>query len=165
MQDQSLSGDIFLPDDVIDALTSAMREISSRENWIPPGQGALVRLVPRAIRILSAAAHSLPEGVFARKTIRQNTLRIMAYARADIRLGALLELAIHNEVALRDILCGSVDAAYEPYRYNMIIALGIFARHGLVAGVTSPERLDRVSSANEHAAALRKKRIDGGHNG
>ncbi len=161
MLDQSIQGDIHLPDDVIDALISAAREVGARETWLPASQGILVRIVPRAIRILHAAALTLPEKKFERRTIRQNTLRVLAYARADIRLGALFELAVEAPEALRDLLGGDVDQEYEPYRYNMIVTLGIFARHGLVHGVTRPDRMKRVSHAMNRARDMRKNRLDG----
>ena len=161
MLDRSIRGDVHLPDDVIDALVSAAREVGARETWLPPGQGVLVRIVPRAIRILHAAALTLPEKKFERRTIRQNTLRVLAYARADIRLGALFELAVEAPEALRDLLGGDLDQEYEPYRYNMIVTLGIFARHGLVHGVTRPDRLERVGRAMTRARDMRKNNIEG----
>lgn len=159
MQEDTLLETMHLSDDVIDALTSAAQEVGASETWLPARQGILVLLVPRVLRIVHAAVLTLPPAVLSRRTIRQNALRVLAYTRADVRLGALFEMADRSPDALRDILSGDVDQEYEPYRYNLIVLLGVFARHGLINGVTRADRLERVDKAMSRARDIHKDRI------
>lgn len=157
MQEFISPEDLQLPDDVVDALMSAAREVNKIETWLPKGQGTLIRVIPRAMRILNAALTSLPEKVIERKTIRQNTLHILSYARADIRLMTIFDLGLHAPESLFDLLSGEIDPEYVPHRYNLVTTLGFFARHGLINGVTSPERVARVDRAMRRARDMHKK--------
>ena len=148
--------DLHLPDDVVDALISTAREMEPIETWLPKSQGVLMHIVPRAIRILNAALTSFPERLLERRTIRQNTLHILSYARADIRLMTIFDLSVNAPEALHDLLSGEIDPEYVVHRYNLVTALGFFARHGLINGVTHPDRVQRTQSAIMRARRMRK---------
>lgn len=154
--DETPQDDLNLPDDVVDALVSTAREADLMETWVPKRQGIILRVVPRALRLLSVAISSLPESVMERKTIRQNTLHILSYARADIRLKTLFDMGINTPEILHDLLSGDIDPEYVPHRYNIITSLGIFARHGLINGITSPERVIRADRAMRRSKQFHK---------
>lgn len=150
----SMTDDLQLPDDVVDALMSAARESNAIETWLPKRQGVLLRIIPRMLRILDAALSSLPEKVIERKMIRQNALHILSYARADIRLMTIFDLGLNSPEALYDLLSGEIDPEYVPHRYNLVTSLALFARHGLVSSITNPERVVRADKALKKARHL-----------
>lgn len=155
MRKQSATDDMHLPEEVIAALQSAAEDVRMSETWIPEQQGLLSGLVPRAVRLVISSIDHLPPQAMPRRMIRQNTLRFLSYVRADLRLGTLLELAMDAPDALRDLLAGEIDEEYEPYRYNIHVLAGLFARHGLIQGVLRPDRLKRVDAAMVQAQGIR----------
>lgn len=155
MHQSSAIDDMHLPDEVIHALRSAADDVQTSETWIPERQGLLAGLLPRAIRLVINAIDHLPPEAMPRRMIRQNTLRFLSYVRADLRLGTLLELAMEAPDALRDLLAGDIDEEYAPYRYNIHVLAGLFARHGLVQGILRTDRLKRVDGAMLQARAIR----------
>lgn len=154
--------DLDLPEDIIDALVSAAQEVNAIETWLPPRQGVIARVVPRAIRLLNAALIYLPEKLIERRTIRQNVLHMLAYTRADIRLMTIFDIALNSPEALHDLISGPIDPEYAPHRYNLVTTLGIFARHGLISGIANPKRIDRAERAIEKARRLRKNLVSEG---
>lgn len=144
-----------LPDEIVDAILSAARETETRETWLPENRGVFLRVMPRLVGVAHRATRTLPEDAAARKMIRQNTLRILAYTRPDLRLATLMDLALRDPETLRDLMCFRIDGEYEPYRYNIITSLGIFSRHGLLKAVTTPDRIERVSGAFMRARSMR----------
>lgn len=148
--------------EVLDSLQSAADEVKRRETWLPPGRGVLMHVIPRLIRLAHATAANLPEKTFVRKTIRQNTLRALAYASPDTRLATLFDLALTAKDTLSDLLIGPIDPEYEPYRYNIITTIGIFARHGLIRTVSDPARVRRVEAAFIEAGRIQADQKDKG---
>lgn len=145
MNDSTVSGQ--LPETVVDSILTASQEIGERETWVPKNHGLIPALVPRLITLMVSASRRLdPEGAPAR-LVRQNTLRVMAYLEADIRITLLLDLARRAPGVVDDLFAGDIDDAYEPYRYNLFTTLGVFARHGLIREVFTPSRIATVREA------------------
>lgn len=136
-----------LPETVVTALISASDEISERETWVASRRSGAAAAVPRIISIVMAAQGMLRRDSSVRGYVRQNTLRVMAYLPADLRLGALVHLASSNPEALDDIFSGPISKDFEIYRFNVISTLGCFARHGLVEEVFSRENIEEVGRA------------------
>lgn len=134
-----------LPETVVTALISASDEVGQHETWTAPRRGGATAVVPRIISIISASRNTIGSDSKMGLFVRQNTLRILAYLPADLRLSALIDLASRNPEALDDIICGKINPSFESYRYNIISSLGVFARHGLVEEVFTQERVERVS--------------------
>lgn len=148
--------------EVLDSLQSAADEVQRRETWLPPGRGVLMHVIPRLIRLAHAAGANLPEKVFVRRTIRQNTLRALAYAPPDTRLATLFDLALTAKPTLSDLLIGPIDPEYEPYRYNIVTTIGIFARHGLIRAISDPVRVRKVEAAFVEARKILTDQTDKG---
>ncbi|MCE6959693.1 hypothetical protein LAZ40_11750 [Cereibacter sphaeroides] len=136
-----------LPETVIDSIMTASSELSARETWVPRNHGFIPVLVPRLIALMVGASRRLdPDGLAARM-VRQNALRVLAYLEADVRLTLLLDLARRAPAVIDDLFAGPIDDPYEPYRYNIFASLGIFARHGLIREIFTPERIASVRQA------------------
>lgn len=136
-----------LPETVVTALISASDEISQRETWAAPRRGGAAAAVPRIISIVMAAQGMIRPGSSVRTYVRQNSLRVLAYLPADLRLGALIDMASRNPEALDDIFSGKISQEFEVYRYNVISTLGVFARHGLVEEVFTRENIEAVGQS------------------
>lgn len=144
-----------LPPTVASALVTASQEISASEKWVPARRGALGSTVPRLMSVIFAINAMVGPDRPARRKIRETSLRLLAYLPADLRFGAILEVAVRDPDVLDDLLSGSISSDHEVYRYNIFLALGVFARHGLVEEVFSMDRLDRVGRIVERT---KKKR-------
>ncbi|WP_411840052.1 hypothetical protein [Paracoccus sp. ME4] len=133
-----------LPETVVTALISASDEVSRNESWTAPRRGGASAVVPRVMSVIAAAQAGLRDGP-ARSFVRQNSLRILAYLPADLRLSALIEMASKHPEAIDDLFTGKITKPFEVYRYNIISSLGVFARHGLVEEVFTRDRIERVT--------------------
>lgn len=133
-----------LPETVVTALISASEEISERETWVAPRRGGAAAIVPRLISIVMAAQGMIRPTSSLRSYVRQHSLRVLAYLPADMRLGALIDMASRNPEALDDIFAGQISEEFEVYRFNVISTLGVFARHGLIEEVFTRENIEAV---------------------
>lgn len=152
-RNEAVSGQ--LPETVVDSILTASQEISENETWVPRNHGLIPTLVPRLISLMVSSSRRLnPQGNPAR-LVRQNTLRVLAYLEADIRITLLLDLARRAPAVVDDLFAGDIDAAYEPYRYNLFTTLGVFARHGLIREVFTPVRIATVQDAMVRSGQVR----------
>ncbi|MBW3243609.1 hypothetical protein KUV57_13125 [Epibacterium sp. DP7N7-1] len=136
-----------LPETVVTALISASDEIAQRETWAAPRRGGAAAAVPRIISIIMAAQGMLRPSSSVRAYVRQNSLRVLAYLPADLRLGALIDMASRNPEALDDLFSGKISKEFDVYRYNVISTLSVFARHGLIEEVFTRENIEAVGQS------------------
>lgn len=133
-----------MPDTILRALTSASREVSGRETWVPQRNGAMSEIVSRMV----AAMHG---GLLSRngpltQPIREQSIRLFAYLPVELRLAAIMNVVRSNPQAIDDMLGGRVRPEFEIYRYNILASLGVFARHGLVEEVFTRDRIRSVGN-------------------
>jgi hypothetical protein len=145
-----------LPKTIIDALHTSAEEMAEVETWIPPSRGITLHIA-RLASILYRANHGRA-AVSQRRLVREQTLRMLAYAHPDLRLNFLIDLSDRDPRALNDLMLGDVDPSFSAYRFNIFASLGIFARHSLFNEVMSERRLRKVRSAMSRVAAQRATR-------
>lgn len=139
------------------ALLITMQELEDHEVWAISNSRLLSGFADHAIRIFSAAVKGLPPTSRARKIVRQNTVRVIAYLPAGLRISMLFSMARLSPAIIQDMMKGEIDSEFEPHRYNIIVTLGIFARNGLFLGVTEPGRIGRVQSSLRRAREIHAK--------
>ena len=160
MRNENTHNSGALSETVVSALISASEELSTRETWATTRRSGASAMVPRVMSIIMSAQHMLRRDNPVRIYVRQNVLKILAYLPADLRLGALIDMAGRNPDALDDIFTGKVSEEFEIYKYNVISSLGVFARHGLVEEVFTQSRIKDVSNSvrDSHRKAAMKTR-------
>ena len=133
-----------MPDTIVRALTSASREVATTETWVPRRSGAMSGIVSRLVAVLHG-------GLLGRtgprtQPIREQSLRLLAYMPAELRLAAIMNVVRTRPESIDDMLCGKIRPEYMIYRYNILSSLGVFARHGLVEEVFTRDRMQAVGS-------------------
>jgi hypothetical protein len=145
--------DTALPKTILDALHTSAAEMAEVETWIPKSAGITLHIA-RLASILYRANHGRAAAA-QRKLVREQTMRMLAYATPDLRLNFLVDLSERDPRALNDLLLGDVDPSFSAYRFNLMASLGIFARHSLFNEVMSERRMRKVRGAMARVAARR----------
>lgn len=146
---------IDLPPSISSAIRSCTRELGEVESWALPLSKFGNRAPERLAAILDKAEKHLDHRGNSWRLVRENIPSVLAYMTTDSRMRCVMMLARRNPIAFNDIISSDCEDRGRRHRFNIIMSLGVFSRHGLVSEVFERRRVNTVSQI------LRQQRVAG----
>lgn len=130
-----------LEEGIEEAILAAARLLETQEPWAL--RDSSLRAGHRLLSLLFAIIEARPSADLPHG-VKRETLNVLPYLSADVRLGILCRLAADAPDLVDSLMSGQPDARMEPARYNVFHTLGSFARMALLSDIFTEERLDRI---------------------